>query len=374
MRIVLRVCCGIIVGPYRKEISALVGALHERVPQELKGSWQTAMSPEAMRARLVQRMEDHRGLAPDVAEWAVDTWSHALGIGLGRRSDRLASVVLDDSKKQDANKDGGAAFGAGLAGGIAAGMTDAERRKAIESDRPGGDSQAPGLLAGVETSKKKAGIGAGILALVAVAAVIALHRPTPTPPPQPPPQPAVVVPPDSTKKDDGGTKPTPVPANNSIAAGTPISIRLNQGFESDQTTVGQTYTATLAAPLMLNGKIAVPIGADATIKVSTIDLGHKFTGQTMMQISLVSISSGGKTYPVSATLAQILGPKQAVVATERGAIGGAAGAVGGFIAGKILHHPKAGTLTGTAAGGTVGAATTKTQPAKAKRSSCFSSA
>ena len=30
-------------GSYRKEISALVGALNERVPLELKGSWQSAM-------------------------------------------------------------------------------------------------------------------------------------------------------------------------------------------------------------------------------------------------------------------------------------------------------------------------------------------
>src|ERR1700753_1352096 len=62
-------------GAYRKEISALVGALNERVPLELKGSWQAAMTPEAMRARLVQRMQEHRGLAPEIAEWAVETWS-----------------------------------------------------------------------------------------------------------------------------------------------------------------------------------------------------------------------------------------------------------------------------------------------------------
>src|SRR5437870_8941253 len=73
-------------GPFRREISALVGALEERIPVELKSSWQTAMTPEAMRARLVQRLEENRGLAPEVANWAVDAWSYALGVGLGRRS------------------------------------------------------------------------------------------------------------------------------------------------------------------------------------------------------------------------------------------------------------------------------------------------
>ena len=36
-------------GGHRREISAIVGALEERVPLELRSSWQTAMTPEAMR-------------------------------------------------------------------------------------------------------------------------------------------------------------------------------------------------------------------------------------------------------------------------------------------------------------------------------------
>jgi hypothetical protein len=66
-------------GEHRREISALVGALEERVPMELRSSWQTAMTPEAMRARLVQRLQDNRGLAPEVADWAVDAWSYEIG-------------------------------------------------------------------------------------------------------------------------------------------------------------------------------------------------------------------------------------------------------------------------------------------------------
>src|SRR5260370_31618131 len=79
-------------GGHRRAISRLVGALEERVPLELKSSWQTAMTPEAMRARLVQRLEDNRGLAPEIANYAVDTWSFALGVGLGRSPDRVQDV------------------------------------------------------------------------------------------------------------------------------------------------------------------------------------------------------------------------------------------------------------------------------------------
>ncbi len=161
----------------------MVGALNERVPLELKGSWQSAMTPEAMRARLVQRLEDHRGLAPEVSAWAVDTWSYALGIGLGRRSDRLDSVVID----------GGGEKGAGDAQEKLS--KEEERRRAIESDRPGAGVAATGLLAAVTQDKKKAGFGVGALALAAIAAVaIFNHKPTPPPPvPTPDPKPAVVV-------------------------------------------------------------------------------------------------------------------------------------------------------------------------------------
>ncbi len=77
---------------------------------------------------------------------------------------------------------------------------------------------------------------------------------------------------------------------------------------------------------MAGGKVILPVGADATIYVQSIDMGKKFTGQTTMQLSLTELSSGGKTYKLRNSFADVLGPKQAVVATQRGAVGGAIGA------------------------------------------------
>ncbi len=367
-------------GSYRKEIAALVGALNERVPLELKGSWQTAMTPEAMRARLVQRLEDNRGLAPEVAAWAVDTWSYALGIGLGRRSDRLDSVVLGGNSqfRRGAADTGGDGFGQKQ------GMTDAERRAAIESDHVGGKGTAQlGKDTGKdEEKKKKTGIGIGAAAVVLVVAVLAFnHNRKPVPPPSPV---VIVVPPNG---DSGKTVPpkpvdtTPTPkvdvappvkppvvvpaVVNSIAAGTPIEIRLNQAINSDKVEVGDTFSATLSAPLVLNSKTILPRGSEATIKVVSIDPGGKITGQTVMMLSLVQLSYNGKTYRVSAGTFPILGPKQAVEAVKRGGVGGAVGAVGGFVVGKVFHHGGTGAATGASAGAVVGAATTKPQPAKA---------
>ncbi len=154
-------------GGHRREISALVGALEERVPLELKSSWQTAMTPEAMRARLVQRLEDNRGLAPEIANYAVDTWSYALGVGLGRSSDRVQDVP------------------AAYVNGIATGASAAERAAA---DRPAGSLPAatpvvpPVVVKAAMSNQNKAVVGGvGLLAVAAVAFAL-LHHPTPTPP------------------------------------------------------------------------------------------------------------------------------------------------------------------------------------------------
>src|SRR3984957_17296053 len=160
-------------GGHRREISAIVGALEERIPVELKSSWQTAMTPEAMRARLVQRLEDNRGLAPEIANYAVDTWSYALGVGLGRSSDRVQDVPVV------------------VQNGFTPVASAAERAAA---DRPAGSTSAPAVAAqpaavktggsiGALSNQNKAIVGAaGLLGAVAIAFAV-LHHPQPTTPP-----------------------------------------------------------------------------------------------------------------------------------------------------------------------------------------------
>jgi hypothetical protein len=308
-------------------------------------------------------MEDNRGLAPEVAEWAVDTWSYALGIGLTRSSDRLRSEVLGGVGQRSLVPAENIVIGE-----HSVSRAEAERRAAIASDRPGGAALAAGAagaaivgtgLLATAQQKKKAGVGAGILLGLAALGAIAYSNHKSTPPPPPvvvlPPAPATATPP----------KPTAVAhVATSIAAGTPLQIRMNQAISSDDVNVGETFTATLAAPLFLNGKVVVPVGADATIRVLSVDPGGKITGQTQMQLALVSLASNGKNFKVSAAAYSVLGPKQAAVAAERTGIGAGVGAVGGFITGKLLHHGKAGTAIGAGGGGAIGFATSKPQPAK----------
>ena len=66
-------------GQYRKEVSVLVIALKERVPNELLAS-QSSTPPVVLLARLTKRLQDNVSLTEDSARWAVESWGLALGV------------------------------------------------------------------------------------------------------------------------------------------------------------------------------------------------------------------------------------------------------------------------------------------------------
>ena len=336
-------------GAHRREISALVGALEERVPMELKSSWQTAMTPEAMRARMVQRLEDNRGLAPEVAGWAVDAWSYALGVGLERKSDRIdernfASVVV-----------GSAAATAAVA---AAGQRD------LHGDRVSGSAAAvatslPATVAAMKP-QKKAGVGLAALFLAAGVAYAVLHHPAPPPPPAPAPAADIVPAPKPSPS------PAPAPVVTALAIGTPVSVSLNQDFSSDELEVGQTLEGTVVAPLVLHGNVIIPRGAAAMLRVTEVDQSGKYAGRSRVDATLTGITSGARHYHVTTSTYLFNGPSQVAHTAERAGIGATIGGAAGFLGGKLFHHAGTGTAVGAGAGASVGAATNKPRPVKVK--------
>ena len=160
-------------GGYRREISAIVGALEERIPVELKSSWQTAMTPEAMRARLVQRLEDNRGLAPEIANYAVDTWSYALGCRSGPQLRSGAGCARGRAKWFRTGRVGGRKSGGG-----------SERRLTLGRRRGGaaGSGEDRRFHRRSQQSEQGHHGGAGLVAAVAIAFAV-LHHPQPAPPP-----------------------------------------------------------------------------------------------------------------------------------------------------------------------------------------------
>src|SRR5688500_7833502 len=66
-------------GEHRREISVLVSALEERIPQDLLAAPQGAPR-EVLLARMARRLSEDRALSEPAAAWSVNSWALALGL------------------------------------------------------------------------------------------------------------------------------------------------------------------------------------------------------------------------------------------------------------------------------------------------------
>jgi len=132
-----------------------------------------------------------------------------------------------------------------------------------------------------------------------------------------------------------------------VPEGTVISVRLGETLGSKTSQPGQDFSATLAEPVVVEGKEVIPAGADAhgTV-VDAKGLGH-FKGGALLKIALTSI----KDYKVQTEsvnrAAKGKGKRSAVM------IGGGAGA--GALIGALAGGGK-GAAIGALAGGGAGTA------------------
>jgi hypothetical protein len=99
--------------------------------------------------------------------------------------------------------------------------------------------------------------------------------------------------------------PTPVV----VPAGTVLTVRLANAVGSKISTAGQTFTATVATPVEVDGKTVIPAGASASgIVVDAKPLG-RFKGGASLQLKLNSVSVNGSDRAISTS---------SVVHTEKG--------------------------------------------------------
>ena len=149
---------------------------------------------------------------------------------------------------------------------------------------------------------------------------------------------------------------TAAEARTVIPAGEHIVVRLNQAVGSKISSPGQAFSATVAQPIELNGKVVIPSGAEASGTIAeAVPLG-RFKGGARLRLALDSLKVGGNSYKVeTAAVSQATkskGKRSAI------AIGGGTGL--GAIIGGIAGGGKGaaiGALAGAGAG-TAGAAFT----------------
>jgi hypothetical protein len=143
--------------------------------------------------------------------------------------------------------------------------------------------------------------------------------------------------------------PLPAPKRLIIDQGTQLAVRLIDPIDSEKNQSGDTFRATLNAPLSSDGEQAVPAGTEVKGHLVDVKSAGKFAGQSVVVLQLDSLSSGGKTYSLQTDQYRKEGKSRGKNTAEK--VGG--GAIVGGIIGAIAGGGK-GAAIGTAAGAGVG--------------------
>jgi hypothetical protein len=150
----------------------------------------------------------------------------------------------------------------------------------------------------------------------------------------------------------------PVPEPIVVPSGTALTITVDQALSSKTSQTGQTFLATLAEPVTVDGKTVIPKGSSITGRVVAAKEKGKIKGQGELALSLTSVTIRGKNYPIHTSTfdSAVKGKgKRTAVTTGGGAAGGALiggiagggkgagigallGATGGFVGGALTGN------------------------------------
>ena len=141
----------------------------------------------------------------------------------------------------------------------------------------------------------------------------------------------------------------PAPAPVVIPAGTPITVRTQNSLSSATAQSGDSFSATLAEPIRVDGKEVVPSGARAEGTVAEAHARGKIKGAASLRLELTRITINGTGYPIHTSMAGFAekgkGKRTAVATGGGAALGGIIGAIAGGGKGAGI-----GLLAGGAAG------------------------
>jgi len=140
------------------------------------------------------------------------------------------------------------------------------------------------------------------------------------------------------------------PAAVEIPAGTNFVVRMIDGVDSERSTVGQTFAASMDEPVMLNGEPVIPRGADVVVKLVDSKESGKLTGRSELTLDLMSVRVNGRMLDINTQSVS----QQSSSRGERTAKVAGGTAVVGAIIGAIAGGGK-GAAVGAAAGGAAGA-------------------
>jgi len=147
-----------------------------------------------------------------------------------------------------------------------------------------------------------------------------------------------------------------VPQKITIPDGTTLSIRLIDPVDSEQNQTGDTFKATLNAPIVVNDDIVIPQGADVEGRIVEVKSAGRFAGQSVLTLELVKLDVNGRTYNLHTDQWSKSGSGRGKATAAKVGGGAALGAIIGGIAGGG-KGAAIGATVGAGAGTGVSAAT-----------------
>jgi len=135
-------------------------------------------------------------------------------------------------------------------------------------------------------------------------------------------------------RPDANSAPAPPPREPiNLPAGTNLVVRMIDAVDSETAHVGQTFSAALDQPVMLNGNQVIPRGADVTVKLVDSKESGKLAGKAELTLDLVSVRVDGKMVDINTQTVQresdSRGARTAKVAGGTAAVGAIIGAIAG---------------------------------------------
>ena len=140
-----------------------------------------------------------------------------------------------------------------------------------------------------------------------------------------------------------------------IPSGTSLSLRSNSRVCTNTYTVGQTFSATVASSVTGSNGASIPSGATVTLEVTQLKRSENANDKIIMEFAVRSVSFGGRTYPVTGTVADADVERVRNQPKSKDTQKVVGGAVIGAIAGQILGKNTKSTVIGAAAGAAAGA-------------------
>lgn len=136
----------------------------------------------------------------------------------------------------------------------------------------------------------------------------------------------------------------------SVPSGTAIPIRITQTLDSASTQEGQTFSGTVTSDILVDGLVAIPQGSAVAGRVDAVQEAAHFKGNSLLTISLTSVSRRGERIPITTDPYSKQGAGRGKNTATKTGVGAAAGAIlGGIFGGG------SGAAIGAAAGGGAGA-------------------